>query len=328
LQGTLALAGLVAAYLTWQRGAELAPGEVVVVDIGKNDLVGVRFDDQEKTSWVKLGRMSDAGGIFTSVQLSAQDKPAAGKDQAATQIPERLLRGSEAADRLFGSFAPWRASRGLGVLDPAKLTDLGLADSKKRITLTLRSGERTFAIAPAPPGGSDPYLRDQATGQVYLVARSFISDFQSASSLLVERHLHGFKIEEADRLAIGRGGTKKEFHITRGEDGARLSPIKSPDKPDSALATWHGRTFSLWPVDVLGKDEAPAEGTPEPQLRIDYTLRGRPLGFLEVAKVAAVSTGAEGAKDTLLARSEQTLGWFKLGADAQSLLADADGFLK
>jgi hypothetical protein len=328
LQGTLALAGLLAAYFTWQRGVELAPGEVFVVDLGRSDLVGVRFDDQEKSTWVELGRMSDAGGAFTSVRLSAQDKPAAGKDQAPSKIPERLVRGSEAADKLFGSFAPWRASRGLGVQGPAKLKDLGLDVAKKRITLRLRSGERSFAIAPAPAGGIDPYLRDQATGQVYLVARSFISDFQSAPQLLVERHLHGFKIEEADRLAIRRGGTKKEFLITRGDDGVRLSPIKSPDQPDSALATWHGRAFSLWPADILGKDETPAEGTPQAELRIDYSQRGRPLGFLEVAKVAAVSSGSEGAKDALFARSEQALGWLRLGTDAQSLLTDSDGFLK
>jgi hypothetical protein len=328
LQGTLASAGLLAAYFTWQRGVELAPGEVFVVDIAKNDLASVRFEDQEKSTWVELGRMSDAGNTFTSVRLSAQDKPAAGKEQAPSKIPERLLRGSEAADRLFASFAPWRASRGLGVLDPAKLKDLGLDSAKKRITLRLRSGERTFAIAPAPPGGIDPYLRDEASGQVYLVARSFISDFQSAPSLLVERHLHGFKIEEADRLAIARGGSKWEFLVTRADDGVRLSPIKSPDKPDTALATWHSRAFSLWPVEVLGKDETPAEGTPQPELRIDYTLRGRPLGFFEVAKVAARSSGAEGAKDTLFARSEQALGWQRLGTDAQSLLSDLDGLLR
>jgi hypothetical protein len=328
LQGTLALVGLVAAYFTWQRGAELAPGEVFVVDVGKKDLASVRFDDQEKSTWVELVPMSDGNGNFTSVRVSAQEKPAAAKDQAPTKIPERLLRGSEAADKLFASFAPWRASRGLGVLAPAKLKDLGLDTSKKRIALRLRGGERTFAIAPAPPGGSDPYLRDQGTGQVYLVSRSFISDFQSASSMLVERRLHGFKIEEADRLVVQRGSIKKELVVSRGDDGVRFSPVKSPDKPDSAFKTWHNRAFSMWPLDVLGKDEMPAEGSPKPELRIDYSQRGRPLGFVELAKVAAVSSSTEGSKDALYARSEQSLGWFKLGADAQSLLGDAEGLLK
>jgi hypothetical protein len=327
LQGTLALAGLCAAYFTWQRGVELAPGEVLVVDAGKNDIVGARFDDKEKSTWVELGRMSDAAGSFTSVHLSAQEKPATGKDQTPTKTPERLLRGSDAADKLLGNFAPLRASRGLGVLDAARLKDLGLDTTQKRLTLTSRNGKRSFAIAPAPPGGSEPYLRDEANGQVYVVSRSFLSDFQGAASMLVERRLHGFKLDEADRLTIQRGTAKKDFVIARGEDGVRLAPAKTPDKPDSALKTWHDRAFSLWPVEVLGKDEAPPEGLPQPDLRIEYSLRGRSLGFVEVAKVAPVATSSEGAKDTLFARSERTLGWFKLGSDAQSLLGDADGFL-
>lgn len=328
LQGTLALAGLCAAYFTWQRGAELAPDEVLVVDAGKNDVVAVRFDDNEKSTWVELGKMADEGGSFTFVRLSAQEKPATGKDQPATKIPERLVRGSDAAEKLLGSFAPLRASRSLGVLDRARLKDLGLDATQKHVTLSLRNGKRSFAIAPAPPGGSEPYLRDEASGQVFLVSRSLLSDFQGASSMLVERHLHGFKIDEADRLMLQRGSTKKEFVVTRGEDGVRVAPLKSPDKPDSALKAWGDRAFGLWPVDVLGKDETPADGAPQVDLRIEYSLRGRTLGFVEIGKVAAVTSGKDGAKDILLARSEQTLGWFKLGSDAHSVLSDAEGFLK
>jgi hypothetical protein len=345
LQGTLALAGLCAAYFTWQRGVELAPGEVFVVDSNKNDLSQVRFEDEDtnakdaakdaakppkptQPAWVELVRTSDENGSFVQVHLSAQEKPAPGKDLPPIKTPERLVRGSDAADKLFASFAPWRASRGLGILEPARLKDLGLDAPKKHITLTLRNGKRIFAIAPAPPGGSDPYLRDEASGQVYVVSRSFLSDFQTAASLLVERHLHGFKVEEADRVSIQRGAKKKDFLVSRGEDGVRLSPLAAPDKPDTTAKTWHDRAFGLWPMDMLGKDETPAEGTPQLDLRIDYSVRGRRLGFLELAKVPAVATGSEGAKDTLFARSERTLGWFKLGADAQSVLTDADGLLR
>lgn len=332
LQAALALVGLGAAYFTWQRGVELAPGEAFVVDIAKNELARVRFDDEDKgkdkATWVELGRASDEHGAFVEVRLSAQEKPATVKDQPPTKTPERVVRGSDSADKLLGSFTPWRASRALGVLDATKLKDLGLESPKKRITLSLRTGKRTFAIAPAPPGGSDPYVRDEASGQVYVVSRSFLSDFQAASSLLVERRLHGFKVEEADRLTIQRGAKKKDFVVSRGDDGVRLSPVATPDKPDATAKTWHDRAFGLWPMDVLGKDEVPAEGAPQIDLRIDYSVRGRKLGFVEVAKVPAVATEKESAKDTLFARSERSLGWLKLGGDAQSVLGDAEGVLR
>jgi hypothetical protein len=322
VQGALALAGLLAAYFTWQRGIELAPGEVLVVDIGKNDLVGVRYEDREKSTWVELERMTDEAGSFTSVHLGPQEKPAVGA-KPPVKTPERLVRGSDASEKSFGNFAPLRASRGLGNLDAEKLKALGLDTTQKRILLKLRNGTRTFTIAPAPPGGSDPYLRDETSGQVFIVGRSILSDFSSAASLLVERKVHAFRLEEADRMVATFGGTPRDYAITKGEDGVRLAPKSSPDKPDSALKTWHDRVFGVWPMEMLGKDEIPAEGTPQVELRIDYTLRGRRLGFIEIGKVPAVASSNDSTKDTLFVRSERTLGWAKLGPDGQTLLADA-----
>ena len=167
-----------------------------------------------------------------------------------------------------------------------------------------------------------PYLRDETSGKVYLVARSLLSDFQAASSLLVERRLHAFRVEEADRLRVSVGSRARDVLVSRSNEQTRLALASSPSEPDASLKTWHDRAFSLWPTEVLGKDEVPTEGSPQAALRIDYSSRGRPLGYLEIGKVAPVASSAEGAKDSWFARSERTLGWVKLGADAQNLLAD------
>lgn len=322
VQGALALVGLSAAYFTWQRGAELEPGEVVVVDAAKNDLLAARYDDQEKPAWVELSRSTDDAGSFVAVRLSAQDKPVAGKENVTSRIPERLVRGSDTADKLLAMLAPLRASRGLGVLDAAKLKDLGLDAPKKHITVSLRNGQRKFAIAPAPPGGSEPYLRDESTGQVYLVPRSLLSDFQAAASSLVERRLHTFKLEEADHVVVRHGGTKKELVVSRGDDGLRISPASTPDKPDATAKAWQERVFSLWPVEVLGQGETPAEGVPQIEVRVDYSARGRGLGFVEIARLPTRESVSDKPKDTLFARSEHTLGWYKLSVDSQTILSD------
>lgn len=331
VQAALALGALTLAYFTWQRGPELAADEVIALDIAKNDLVGVRFEDQEKGTWVELGHASDANGAYVSVRLGPEDKPANAKEpNSAGKLPERLVRGNDAAEKLVASFSPLRANRGLGTLDAAKLKELGLDAPKRRITLTLRNGKRSFAIVPAPPGGSLPYLRDDGTGRVYVVARSLLSDFQAASSILVERKLHGFRQQETDRLVIAGGSTRREFVVLRDGEQAKLAPAGTPDKPDAALKTWHDRAFGLWPAEVLGQGEIPAEGTPEVALRIDYAMRGRPVGFLEIGKVTvpASSPSTDAPKETLYARSERTLGWARLGSDAQSVLTDAQPFLR
>ncbi len=332
VQGGLALGALVLAYFTWQRSPALLPGEVLAVDIGKNDLVSVRFDDEEKSTWVELGRASDESGPYTSVRLGPHEEPAKTKAPAAGAkpepklTPERLVRGSEAAEKLFASFAPLRATRGLGILTADKLEELGLDKTKKRITLVLRTGQRSFAIAPAPAGGTEPYLRDEQSGQVFLVARSFLSDFQAAASLLVERHLHAFRLDEADHMVVSQGKTRREFVISHDEQGVRIAPANTPGKPDSAFKTWHDRVFSAWPVEVLGKDETPVEGPPQVELRVEYSRHGRRLGFVEIGKPATVASPVDDTKSPLFARSERTLGWFKLAAD--TLLADGQAQLR
>jgi hypothetical protein len=328
-QGGLALAALVAAYLTWQRSPELAPDEVVVVDAAKNDLVSARFDDQEKHTWVELSRSADDAGPFINIHLGPQEQAMPGKgdkDAVPKKTPERLVRGNDAADKLFASLAPLRATRSLGSLSADKLKDLGIDAAKRRLSLVLRNGKRSFSMTAAPAGGSEPYLRDEQSGQVYLVARSILSDFQAAVSILPERRVHVFKIEEADRLTVTMGATHREFVVSHSENGVALAPAASPSKADSAFKTWQDRAFSAWPMEVLGKDEVPAEGAPQVELRIDYSARGRRLGFLEIGKGTTVASNAESAKAVLFARSEHTLGWLKLSVD--NLLSDAQPLLR
>jgi hypothetical protein len=330
LQGGLAIAALALAYAAWQRAPELAPGEAIALDIDKNDLLSVRFEDQDQGTWVELGRSADQSGPFVTVHLSPQNQPTRAADQGKppAKTPERLVRGSDAAAKLLFSFTPLRAHRALGVLGQAKLKDLGLDATKKRLTLALRNGTRSFAIAPAPPGGTLPYLRDEASGKVYLVARSLLSDFQAAASLLVDRRLHGFRLEDVDRLRVSIGARHRDLVVVRSSEQTKLALASKPDQPDTALKTWHDRVFSLWPTEVLGKGEVPAEGSPQTALRIDYRARGTPLGYVELGKVAAVVSSAEGAKDTWFARSERTLGWVKLGTGAENALADLPASLK
>ena len=127
-------------------------------------------------------------------------------------------------------------------------------------------------------------------------------------------------------MAISQGTTRSEFLISRGEGSVRLSPASAPDKPDSAFKTWHDRVFGAWPIEVLGKDETPSEGAPQIELRVEYSVRGRKLGFIELGKAADAATSKEDAKTPLFARSERTLGWFKLTAD--TLLADGLALLR
>jgi hypothetical protein len=337
-QGALAVAGLAAAYVTWQRQPELAAGEAFALDIGKGDLEKIRYEDAEFKSWSELSRDKDPNGPFISLQMSGSDASGvampSGHPSVPVKIPQRLVRGNESAQRLFERFAPLRATRALGVLDKSKLKDLGLDTTKKKIEVVGRGTKRTYALTPAPPGGTDPYIRDEGDGRVYIIPRTILSDLQSASTNLVERRLHPFKIEEVDRIVISAGGKTKDFKATRIEDlpGVRLSPAGS-DKADETAKNWHDRVWNLFPAEVFGKGEQPKEGTPRPTLRVEYFSRGRSLGWLELALTgppppANESTTAPPKPDAAYARSEFSLGWMKMPNDAMGLVTEGQSLVK
>ena len=161
---------------------------------------------------------------------------------------------------------------------------------------------------PAPPGGSDPYIKDVQDNRVYVVDRPILTDLQAATTNLVDRRLHAFRIEEIDRVVITGGSKRREFIGSRIEQfpGIRLAPAGAPDKPDATLKNWHDRIFGLFPTEVLGKGENPASGAPNVTLKLEYFSRGRPIGWAELARTKAAGrrrprphgpdTGRDGAK--------------------------------
>jgi hypothetical protein len=323
IQGGLALVGLTAAYLTWQRKPELQAGETFIIDITKNELQKVVFEDEFNHNRVELTPAKDDSGDYISVLLT---RPESDKNKPGPAAPV-LLRGNDAAKTLHERFAPLRALRALGVLDAAKLKDLHLDDVKKHLIVTSRSGTRTFDMANPATGSNDVYLRDKADGRVFIIMRPILVDFSNAATTLIERRLHAFRVEEADRLTITAGAAQKELRITRTADGkgVELAPLATPDKPDTQSRAWHERVFALGVAEVYGKDEKFKDGEPVGRLRLEYSSRGRALGWLELADIPtpseSVSTGTP-AKPALYARSELTTGWNKLSGSIEGVIAE------
>jgi hypothetical protein len=116
---------------------------------------------------------------------------------------------------------------------------------------------------------------------------------------------------------LGDKPGEKAFVQSGGEvpQTAKVAPASAPDKPDDFARNWHDKIWSRQIVtEVLGKGEAPASGEPKPALRIEYSYRGKPKGFLELA----IGQGAE-----TFARSENTAGWVALHGGAAEVIEEA-----
>jgi hypothetical protein len=330
LQGGLAVLGLFVANMTWQREPERAPGEVEIFDAGKNDVSRVHYED-DATALDLERRKDDAGpAVWLHVVDKGPAKPPVkveGKTlpKPVTTLPKppRDLRGGEAAEKLLEQLTPFRSPRAFGVLDDAKIKELGLDAPKRKLTVTVRGDAREFDIG-QPPGSTtgEAFLRDKRDGRVYLMPRGMASDLQVGATRLVERKLHHFEANDADRIVVAVGDKKRELVQTHRENphAAQLASAKTPDKPDQTAKNWHDMIWRLAPTDVLGRDEAPAEGTPVPFARVDYFDGKKPLGWIEIAKAPAPavqeSTAAPPAP-ALYARTEHTAGWVKLRPNPQ-----------
>ncbi|HEX8699529.1 MAG TPA: hypothetical protein VF815_11875 [Myxococcaceae bacterium] len=350
LQAGLAVVGLVAAFLVWQREPEGAPGEVTVLDVSKRSLQRVRYDDaarfvelfrdanDEDTVWVRLGDKPPppppvasaadggvpAGGADAGVgPVGSTDGGTPGAVAAATPAvvppppaPPRELRGNEAAKTLLGRFAPLRANRALGEMDAKKLEELGLTNSPRKLTLTVEGKEQTFTLASSTGNAWGPPYLLRGDGRVFLLGPTILPDLEGALNRLVDRRLHAFELGDFDSFTVTQGKNSRTFLVSgKPQQGPiTIAPQNAPDKPDEFVRNWHDRVWRLVVMDMLGRGAEPPGGAPEELFRVEYK-RGD--------KVVGQATVARGTRGDLYLRTEHTESWVKLQAGVDTLASEA-----
>jgi hypothetical protein len=326
IQGGLAAAGLLAAYLTWQRQPERAPGAVTVIDAVKAEVTHVHFADDTNSVDFTRGQDNTGNAIWIHLASTGKAIPKPGAKAKTDKIdPPRDLIGSDPALKIFEEFAPLVSPRAFGQLDPAKLKELGLAAPTRKLEVTARGDVRTFDVGqPDKAAGGEAFLRDTRDGRVYLMPRGMLADLQNPSHL-VDRRLHAFEIADFDRFVLSSGGKQKEFvQIDREQHGkSTFAPAKTPDKPEQMAKNWHDAMWRAFPSEILGRGEEPAAGKPATVVRVEYFDGQKSLGFMEFARAEAGGGVSEEAPSAdVYARTEHTAGWLKLATGAQ-LVADA-----
>jgi hypothetical protein len=335
VQGALAVAGLTAAYFAWQREPVTSGSEVTILDLGKNAISTLTYDDTkqhvvfvrgeeggEPLTWftvtpkeppppppvpAKDGGAADGGALVSMAAVDAGTASAV----ASSSPPKkpRQFRGNEQADKVWERFAPLHGTRALGVLDAVKLKEVGLDKADRFLTLSTNGGTYDFEVGTVAQGVVNPYFRDRKDGRVYLVKGNLLSDLEFAQSRLVDRRLHAFKQEEADGLTVKAGTVTKDFVVADG----KVSPKDSPSAPDAFAKNWSDKLFRIVVTEVLGKDELPPAGAPLAELRVEYTHHGKSVGWMEV--------GHSGPD--FYARTEHTAGWLKVPANTTDLVVEA-----
>lgn len=345
LQAGLAVVGLVAAFLVWQREPEGTPGEVTVLDISKRALQRVRYDDavrfvelyrderDEDTVWVRIGdkpppppvpKTADGGvpgGAADAGVVASAGSTDGGTPGVAATVPPppppppRELRGNETARNLLSRLAPLKATRSLGEMDAKKLEELGLTNSPRKLTLTVDGKERAFTLA-SPTGNAwgTPYLLRE-DGRVFLLGPTLLPELEGASSRLVDRRMHTFELGEFDTFTVSQGKNSRTY-VMSGKPPApvTVAPQSAPDKPDEFVRNWHDRVWRLLPVDFVGRGQEPVGGAPEETFRVEYKRGDKVVGEVTVGR---------SARGEFFVRTEHTPGWAKLHSGVDTLVSEA-----
>ncbi len=343
IQAVLAGVALLFAYFTWQRAEEgTAPerGLVKVVDATKQSLVSARIEDGTRFSELRRVVEGEAQFWITQGYLPGKapkppDPVSALSGDAGVALletpppptpPTRELRANERAKTLFEKLTPFEASRALGVLSDEKLSELGLKDSKRVLEMTVAGAKRSFVLSTPQPGVVGSWILDTNSKAVYLLEGSSLADLDPNSMVLVDRRLHNFNASEFDGFKVTVGANASEFLQTTTPAGSptpqniKVARRESADKPDELVKNWHDKIWNRMIVtEVLGKGENPPKFTPKPAFRIDYSLKGAPKGFVELAF---------DKKEGTWARSEHTASWVAIHQGNEELLTEAERFTK
>lgn len=330
IQGALATLGLLAAYVTWQRPKETSRKEsVVVVDATKNSLERVRYEDgarfiglqKKERIWVTLAflpgkRPSVDGGV----ELSFPDggiRPA-----MAEPAPDRTVYANERADTLWSKLTPFEASRALGTLPQEKLTELGLTESQRVLELEVAGVNHRFTISRPVSGLLGTYAQNQKTGEVFLISPGLFNDLDPNSQLLVDRRFHLFKQTEFDTFTVKHGDKSETFSQHQAETpiNLKVSRHSRPNEPDELAKNWHEKILNrLVVTEVLAPEELPKSGEPQVQLRVEYALKDKPKGWLELAFDST---------HNVWARSENTASWVAVHQGAEDIIMEGTRLLQ
>ena len=291
-----------AAIGVWTRDKEpKTQGDVTVWSGRAADVERVTFES--KTRKVDLTAKSDEAGRYF-VGTAEREPPAAspaddgGAPPPAPPRTTTTLLSVGGADKLATALAPLKATRALGRVGDDRAAEFGLAEPDGTVSFKVAGAEHKLLLGGVTPGGSDRYVKDPASGEVYVLKGEPLRSLESAESGLMERELHEWKEGDVTTVKI-LAGEKTRSLVRGGADTKKFwADAAKPDENDETLGNWMSKLDRLRPMEFTA---APPEGR-EAVVRLEYKGGSKDLGFVEVVKTKA----AESGKSDYFLRTERT----------------------
>jgi hypothetical protein len=266
-------------------GAATSSADLWKVDA--DQVQSIAFDSSDHHVLVESKR--DKVGRYAVVTIETQAKGVgadAGPAPASNPQKKRMI-SIDAAEKLFSGMARFRIIRTIGKLESKRNSEFGLDKPTGTIKVDYGSGSRVLTVGASTPGGGNYYVRDEL-GLVQVAIGDPISTLQYAEARMSERDLHGFKFDDAIRIAVQAGGKRRQLVRVTGKSNAWADPAKSSVEDETA-SNW---VTKLAQLRVTAYEEK-YQNTPTPILRVEYGDAKTSLGYIELFRVA---DGADQAK--------------------------------
>ncbi len=269
------------------RSDESASASASSIDLWKVEVEQIRsvaFDSSDHHVLVESKR--DKVGSYSVVTVETQSSTAA--PDAGLSLPPKPLKkrfiSVDAAEKMLLGIARFRLLRTIGKLDTKRDSEFGLDKPAATIKIELANGARTLTIGAATPGGGNYYVRDEQSGLVQVAVGEPISTLQYAEGRMTERDLHGFKIDEAVRIAVQAGGKHRQLVRVSGKPNAWADPAR-PTIEDETASNWVTKLSQL----RVSAYEEKYQTTPTPIMRVEYGDTKTTLGYIELFRVSDIT---------------------------------------
>lgn len=284
----LAVTSAVVALGVWTRDKQpkaLVQSDVTIWQGKPRDVESIVYEGKKKR--VELtAKKDDLGPYFVGTVEKEKPAPRPAGDAGAPEPAEaeKVVTGLVSitpVQKLLDVIAPLKAIRAVGQVPPEREAEFGLNEPDGTLSVKFDGTERKLLFGAPTPGGADRYVRDPASGEVYVVKGQVFRDVEGAESSLPERDLHEWKDPEIAAAKIIAGG-KSRTVVRGGTEAKRFwADEAAKETADETIGNWMSKVDRLRPTEYLLAAPDPRETV----VRIEYTgPGGGALGHLEIVR--------------------------------------------
>ena len=176
-------------------------------------------------------------------------------------------------DKLVEKLAPFEAKRELPDVTDDKLEEFGLTDTKASLTVQVAGREAvTFEVGASKFGGKLMYVREPASGKIYVVDAQLLAPLTKADERLLNKRLFGGLPKELTRMKVEADGESVVLeHRNREDPENAIWVVEGASEGDDTADAWLKKFFRLRATGYVQPGDEPAQTVPRFVVGIENT---------------------------------------------------------